>query len=143
MAGAALVSIVAPEAEIHAERELLQGTWQSISGRREAEFIIAGYLFAVHFTDGEVYMGAFQLNPRARPKTIDMRIDEGPVHHRGKIAHCIYEVDGDTLRWCAAEPGTEELLSHFPSIYDTRHLSLIFQRQQPRGAKGGTPKVDG
>jgi len=139
MAGASLVSIVAPEAEARAEREVLQGTWLSVSGRREAEFIVAGYLFTVHFADGEVYMGAFQLNPRARPKLIDMRIDEGPVQHRGKIAHCIYEVDGDTLRWCAAEPGADELLTHFPSVYDNRHLSMVFQRRQPRrpGAAAG------
>jgi uncharacterized protein (TIGR03067 family) len=136
MAGASLVSIVAPEAEARAEREALQGTWLSVSGRREAEFIIAGYLFAVHFADGEVYMGAFQLNSRARPKTIDMRIDEGPTKHRGKIARCIYEVDGDTLRWCAAEPGAEKLMTHFPSVHDTRHLSMVFQRKQPRPTKG-------
>jgi uncharacterized protein (TIGR03067 family) len=132
MAGASLVDIVAPEAEARAEREALQGTWLSVSGRREAELIIAGYLFAVHFSDGEVYMGAFQLNSRSRPKMIDMRIDEGPHRHRGKIARCIYDVDGDTLRWCAAEPGVERLLTHFPSVYDIRHLSLVFQRKQAR-----------
>jgi uncharacterized protein (TIGR03067 family) len=132
MAGAYTAGIAAPETEARAERDLLQGTWVSVSGRREAEFLFAGYLFTAHFADGDVYMGAFQLNPRARPKTMDMRIDEGPHHHRGKITRCIYEVDGDTLRWSGAQPGDEERLSAFPSVYDTKYLSLVFRRERPR-----------
>ena len=132
MAVHATVSLVAAETEAQAERASLQGTWRSVSGRREAEVLFAGYLFTVHFADGEVYMGAYQLDSHAHPKKMDMRIDEGPDKHRGKIAHCLYEVDGDTLRWCAVEPGSEERPTAFPSVYDTHHLSMVLQRELPK-----------
>jgi uncharacterized protein (TIGR03067 family) len=120
----------AEPADIITDLQRLQGTWRSVSGRRQAELVISDYLFAMRFTDGDTYLGTFRLGPELRPKTMDMRIDEGPPQHRGKLARCIYELDGDALRWCPAEPGTEERLATFPTVVNPRYLCLEFRREE-------------
>jgi uncharacterized protein (TIGR03067 family) len=76
-------------------------------------------------------MGIFGLDADARPKAMDMWIDEGPVPHKGKTALCIYELTGDTLRWCVARPGSKERLAGFPSEADPNYLYLAFRREKP------------
>jgi uncharacterized protein (TIGR03067 family) len=109
----------------------LQGTWFSVLGRREAQFFVSGNRFTVRFADGDIYMGTFEVNPTTRPRAMDMRIEEGPLQHKGKIALCIYELDGPILRWCAALPGHTERLRAFPAVDDVQALCLLFQREQP------------
>ncbi len=120
---------VAAENEVLTDLERLQGAWEFVAGRREAEFIFSGYLFAVRFKDGDTYLGTFRLDPQQQPKTMDMRIDEGPDRHRGKIARCIYELAGDTLRWCTGDPGTEERPGTFPEENAPKYLSLRLRRE--------------
>jgi uncharacterized protein (TIGR03067 family) len=109
--------------------EELQGVWATVSGRRAAEFLIAGNRFTVHFRDGDLYMGVFDLDAAARPRTMAMRIEEGPARHRGQTTLCIYELDGDTLRWCAAGPGSDERPPAFPAEDDPRFLALALRRE--------------
>jgi uncharacterized protein (TIGR03067 family) len=131
----ASLSVRGPSArQAQAELQRLQGVWVASSGRRPAELLIAGNLFAVKFRDGTVYMGAFDLDLADSPPAMSMRIDEGPPTHRGKFARCIYELAGEQLRWCASEPGSEERLTHFPPEEDRQHLCLIFRRESPRHA---------
>jgi len=111
--------------------ESLQGQWLSAQGRHQAEFLIAGGRFTIHFKEGVIYMGVFDLNVDSLPKTMDMRIDEGPDIHKGKTTHCIYELAGDTLRWCAARPGTREQFARFPSEFDPNYVCLTFRREKP------------
>jgi uncharacterized protein (TIGR03067 family) len=113
-------------------RDALQGAWVSVGGRREVELFICGNRFTVHFRDGDVYMGAFDLDPTIRPAVMAMRIDEGPTRHRGQTAMCIYELEGRTLRWCATDPGRGERLTAFPDESDPNHLCVRFRRQYGR-----------
>jgi len=129
---AALSSVTSAAKETRADLEQLQGAWSSVSGRHPTELLIAGNLFAVKFLDGKIYMGTFDLDAGERPKEMVMRIDEGPVKHKGKFALCIYELDGDTFRWCPTEPGSDERLTDFPDVGDGRYLCTVFQRQRPR-----------
>lgn len=134
-----LLPVVAEaESELHADLERLQGTWVTAVGRCEAELLVAGRLFTFRFRDGDVYMGAFWLDPTHAPRAMDMRIDEGPGRHRGKVALCVYELDGDQLRWCPTEPGTTKRLKGFPAEDDLDHLSLVFRRCRP-GPNGRGP----
>ncbi len=112
--------------------ERLQGAWTSVEGRRDAELLIAGSLYAIKFVDGKIYMGTFDLDADERPPCMLMRVDEGPIKHKGKFAPCIYELDGDTLRWCPVEPGSDERLGGFPPVDDDRYLCLVFRREPPR-----------
>jgi uncharacterized protein (TIGR03067 family) len=123
-----LPHVAAAEADLHADLQRLQGTWVVVAGRREAELIVAGRLFTFRFKDGDVYMGAFWLDPCHNPRAMDMRIDEGPAQHRGKVALCVYELDGPHLRWCPTEPGTTQRLTEFPSEHDPKYLALVFRR---------------
>ena len=110
----------------------LQGVWASVAGRREVELLVAGNLFAVKFSDGHIYMGTFDLDPGESPKEMVMRIDEGPVKHKGKFTLCIYDLEGDSLRWCPTEPGSDDHLAAFPELDDPRYLCTVFHRQPPR-----------
>lgn len=109
--------------------EALQGVWISVYGRRSAEFLICGHHFTIHFADGAIYMGTFVLDPGAWPKTMDARIEEGPAPHRDLTALCIYELQGEILRWCTAGPGQLERPSCFPTKEDPHYLYLVFQKQ--------------
>ncbi len=114
----------------------LQGAWESIAGRREAEFLVAGSRFTVHFADGDIYMGQLTLDSSAWPKRMEICIEEGPRTHRGLSAHCIYELDGDKLHWCTAGPGQGQRPARFPDEDDPHFLCLLFQRERVRPRKG-------
>ena len=101
---------LAREAAILRDKERLQGTWNYVSGIREAQMLIAGDHFTVKFTNGDIYLGVYTLDPTAKPKMMDMTIHEGPDKHRGKTSLCIYELDGELLTWCPAEPGTGRVI---------------------------------
>jgi uncharacterized protein (TIGR03067 family) len=119
--------------------ERLQGVWASVAGRRQTEILIAGNSFTVKFLDGKLYMGSFHLEAGESPRVMIMRIDEGPLKHRGKIAHCIYELHEETLRWCPTEPGSDDRLTTFPGLDDEQYLCLVFHRETPR--RRGTSTV--
>ncbi len=109
----------------------LQGVWIAIAGQRPAELLIAGNLFTVRFLDGTLYMGTFELDLSEKPRLMEMRIDEGPGKHKGKVARCLYELTGDLLRWAAGEPGLSRPPSGFPSEEDPYSLCLLFRREHP------------
>ena len=126
----ATTTLEASRAErVRADLEKLQGVWVTVSGRRHTELIVAGRRFTFRFVGGAVYMGTFELNPDEQPRTIDMRIEEGPAKHRGRTARCIYEFDGDLLRWCPTEPGSADRLIAFPPVADGRYLCTLFRRE--------------
>jgi len=110
--------------------EALRGSWVSVSGRRQAKFLFSGSRFAVHFADGDIYMGSIVLNPDGRLGTMDILIEEGP-RHKGLTALCLYEMDGgDTLRWVTAPPGLAERPASFEEP-DQLHLCLVLRREHP------------
>jgi uncharacterized protein (TIGR03067 family) len=109
----------------------LQGAWLAIAGRRQAELLIAGSRIAVHFADGDVYLGSFTLDHDGRHRTMNVRVEEGPPRHRGLVALCIYEIDGDVLRWCTASPGQAARPAVFADS-DPLHLCLVLHREHAR-----------
>jgi uncharacterized protein (TIGR03067 family) len=120
------------ESAARKDKESLQGTWNFVSGVREAQLLIAGDHFTVRFRTGEIYVGTYHLDPTRKPKAMDLAISEGPPRHRGKTALAIYDLDGDHLIWCPAEPGVGDRLRAFPPEEDLKHLCLIFRRDRPR-----------
>jgi uncharacterized protein (TIGR03067 family) len=118
-----------------AERERLQGTWNFISGTREAQLLIDGDEFTVCFKNGDTYRGTIALDPIARPKRLDMMIAEGPERHRGKTARCIYALDANRLLWAAAKPGEEEAPKFFPPPEDKEHAHIVFERAKRKASE--------
>jgi uncharacterized protein (TIGR03067 family) len=112
------------------ELELLQGAWSYVSGRHQVEMLIAGFNFAVKFKNGPLYMGTFRIDPEQSPKSMDMLVQEGPERHRWKTALCIYEMDGNTLRWCASEPGRKDRLEEFPPEDHLAYYCTQFRRER-------------
>jgi uncharacterized protein (TIGR03067 family) len=121
-----------PPSPVSARNELesLQGAWSYLSGRHHVELLIAGKNFAVKFKNGPVYMGTFNIDPEHSPKTMDMLVQEGPERHRWKTALCIYDVDGDTMRWCASEPGRKDRLEEFPPEDHLAYYCTQFRRER-------------
>ena len=117
----------------HHDLERLQGVWSSVAGPRRAELLVAGNLFTFRLLDGELYMGSFVVDAEEEPHGMDMTIYEGPAKHKGLVARCIFQVEGDALRWCTGEPGRHHRLAAFPAVDDRRYLSLVFRRERPRG----------
>ncbi len=118
-----------PERGAAADLEALQGPWGTAAGPRRADLLVAGGHYTIRFEDGLIYMGVLELDPAARPKRMEMRIDEGPAAHKDKTAVCHYDLEGDRLFWCAAVPGREERLEAFPAEEDPNHLCLVFRRE--------------
>jgi len=50
--------------------------------------------------------------------------------HRWKIALSIYDLDGDTLRWCAGEPGRKDRLEDFPPEDHLAYYCTQFRRER-------------
>jgi uncharacterized protein (TIGR03067 family) len=122
------------ETEARKDKERLQGTWNYVSGFREAQMLIAGDHFTVKFSNGDIYVGTYQVDPTKKPRAMDMAIQEGPARHRGKTSLCIYEFVGDHLFWCPSDPGNEERMNGFPPEDDTRHLCIVFRREKVQRA---------
>ncbi len=114
--------------------EALQGAWLATAGRRQAELLIRGGHLTVHFDNGDIYMGRFTLG-EGRPATMDVLVEEGPHKHKGRLALCVWEVAGDTLRWCTASPGQTERPAGFTEA-DPQHLCLIFRREHTLAKEG-------
>jgi uncharacterized protein (TIGR03067 family) len=125
---------------IRTDLEVLQGAWSSVSGRR-AEFLVCGAHFAFHFADGDIYMGSFTLDPFARPREMDVHVTAGPAPSIGQTARCIYELTGDTLRWCTAGPGQTDRPVRFPAEVEAGFLSLVFHRK--RAVEAAQPSANG
>jgi uncharacterized protein (TIGR03067 family) len=55
---------------------------------------------------GQVYLKAqIALDPTKKPRAIDYTLTEG--ENKGEKIQGIYELDGDTLKFCSASPGKE------------------------------------
>ena len=97
--------------------------------------MIAGNRYAFEFVGSHVYIGTFELSAGPGPHHMDMRIEEGPAPDRGQTALCIYQVEGDVLRWCPAKPGSGRRLATFHGLDDQRYFSLVFRQVRRRRSR--------
>ena len=111
------------------DKERLQGVWNYISGKREAELLVTGDHFTMRFRSGDIYVGRFTVDAIHKPRAMDLFIEEGPEQYRGKVARAIYEFDTDHLIWCPSAPGRDRMRA-FPPEEDHEHLCIIFRRQK-------------
>jgi len=98
------------------EMAQLEGAWSMVSGEANGqampkEMVRSGKRVAKDgettiTIGGQVYFKAkFTVDPSKKPKAIDYTMTEGPT--KGKTHLGIYELDGDTLKFCFAAPGNE------------------------------------
>lgn len=105
----------ADQAAIAAELKKFEGTWRYestiVNGQplpgdalESPRLVLKGDTFEL--SDPMVtYRGTFAVDPKAKPRTIDITMTEGP--EKGSVMLGIYELDGDTYRICAAMSGPE------------------------------------
>src|SRR5260370_34576314 len=90
----------------------LEGTWALVSVERDGrtlrpqtnlKMINTGDKFALKAGDDVIVAGTIKLDPTKKPKTIGTTYTDGP--NKGQSLKGIYEVDGDTAKFCrAGEP---------------------------------------
>jgi uncharacterized protein (TIGR03067 family) len=115
----AAVSLLAgadtPEA-VKKEMAQLEGNWSMVSGERDGQAIPDDIVKQAKRAskDGEttvsigeqVFLKAkYTIDPTKKPKTIDYTVTEGD--NKGQKMLGIYELDGDTAKFCFAAPGKD------------------------------------
>jgi uncharacterized protein (TIGR03067 family) len=120
------------------DRQALQGTWQSVKEEmrggpapgdpRDHQMIFSGDSFRLVEGDKVLIRGTFKLDAGKSPKVMEMTITEGAGPDPEAPSHGIYELNGDELKWCASEPGTDGR----PGKFDTKgttNVSIQLKRQ--------------
>jgi len=64
----------------------------------------------------------FKINPSLKPKTIDYEMIDGWT--KGKQQFGIYELEGDTVKFCFSAPGAERPADFMSKPGDRRTLSV-------------------
>jgi hypothetical protein len=124
------MAVLSPAAgpSVRTDLDLIQGSWASVAGPKEARFLIAGNRFAFEFLGGDVYIGTFKLDRG----DMDLYTEAGPAQHVGTVTKCIYQLQGGVLRWCPGKPGSDRRPLSFPDVDDAKYLSLVFRRSPRR-----------
>ena len=111
-----LAGAAAGQEAVKKEMAQLEGEWSMVSGEANGvampeEAVKSGKRVAkdgettIAF-GGQVYFRAkFRIDPAKKPKAIDYTMTEGQT--KGKTHLGIYELDGDTLKFCFAAPGKD------------------------------------
>lgn len=98
------------------ERVQLEGEWSMVSGEangvsmpeatvKTGKRIAKEGKTTISFA-GRIYFKAkYRIDPTKKPKAIDYTMTEGPT--KGKTHLGIYELDGDTVKFCFAAPGKD------------------------------------
>jgi uncharacterized protein (TIGR03067 family) len=109
------------------DKAQLQGEWTMVSGERDGHAFPADFMKGskrvakgdeITVTlQGQLFMSAkITLDPAKTPKAIDYSITGGP--YAGKTQLGIYQLDGDTVKFCFSTPGGER-----PDGFTTRRNS--------------------
>jgi uncharacterized protein (TIGR03067 family) len=116
LAAALLVGADDPKDAVKKDLMNLQGEWSMVSAVQDGETAPKDLVKGSKRTcsddevtvmiDDRVYMKAkITLDPSKKPKAIDYTVTEG--FNKGKKMLGIYEVDGDTVKFCFARPEKE------------------------------------
>ena len=80
---------------------------------------------------GSVFIKAkYTVDPSKKPKTIDYTLTEGT--NKGKTQLGIYEIDGDTVKFCFGGPG-DERPTDFTAKADSGRTLSVWKREPAKG----------
>jgi len=116
------------------EMALLEGEWSMVSGEiggqplppeflKGSKRVVKGNETTVTIGGQLFFKATTSIDPSKQPKTIDYAMTEGPS--KGKTQYGIYQIDGDTLRFCFAAPGKERPTDFTTKAGDDRTLGVF------------------
>ena len=127
---------------VHFEDDLdkLRGTWLTVSQISNGKVIVDektpvptgpvtklvydGNAWTVKAGDKKFAKGTFKIEAAKSPKEIVIMDDQGKVKLQG-----IYELNGDTYRYCIAPPGKDKP-NEFSSKEGSGHILMILKREK-------------
>jgi uncharacterized protein (TIGR03067 family) len=131
----------APSDDVKKEKAKLQGTWKALrveeggnakDDSKDHRLIFSGDEFSIKGGDQTIIKGKFKIESSKNPKQIDMELVETPKEEqKGKTVHGIYALDGDTLKFCANEPGADERPKEFSAPAGSKHFFVTLKREKP------------
>jgi len=118
--------------------DTIQGTWlpstAELGGkpfpdevRKTIKLVVKDDKYTVTVGEG-VDQGTVKLDPKAKPKAMDITGTDGP--NKGKTFLAIYERDGDTLRVCYDLSGKARP-TEFKSKEGTQLFLVTYKREKP------------
>jgi uncharacterized protein (TIGR03067 family) len=113
----------------------LKGTWVHEGDGKKHELKFTKGKFEITFSSSDKkghVKGTIKIDPSQKPKHMDLTItdvDGVPDDFKGKTSHAIYDIDGDTLKWCANKPGDDGRAAAFPDNEgEGKYLYFRFKR---------------
>jgi uncharacterized protein (TIGR03067 family) len=131
-------SVVGAQDAVKKEMTQLEGEWSMVSGEANGfsmpkETVNTGKRVAkdgettITF-GGQIYFKArISIDPTRKPKAIDYTMTEGPT--KGKTHLGIYELDGDTVKFCFAAPGKDRP-TDFTAKEGSERTSSVWKRDK-------------
>jgi uncharacterized protein (TIGR03067 family) len=129
----ALVAADKAEDAVKKEQAQLEGEWTMLSGeidgvampeemRKTAKRVAKDGETAVTVNDRIFMKAKFTIDPAKKPKTIDYTFTDGPT--KGKKQLGIYELDGDTVKFCFSAPDKDRPTEFTTKEGSSRTLSV-------------------
>ena len=119
------------------DKSELEGTWELVYFERDGKeimlqndtkFIAAGDTFIVKRADEVLAAGTFKLDPDKQPKTSETTYTEG--RDKGKTFKAIYQVDGDTVKFCRASSSDDERPTEFKTKAEGGGFVSVYKRAE-------------
>src|SRR5262249_35094149 len=125
---------------VQKDRKAMQGSWKVVSfeidgnqpfdeeqlARIKATFDGSGKL-TIEADGSTVLEATTKIDPSKKPKAIDIAYTEGDM--KGQTALGIYELKGDTFRYCRAAPGKDRPTA-FSSKAGSEHALVVYKREK-------------
>jgi uncharacterized protein (TIGR03067 family) len=132
-----VVGLNAAADDAKTDLEALQGTWELSAFERDGKEVKLEDVTKVTFTvdkfvvkrgDEVVAAGTFKLDPSKKPKVCDTTYTDGP--DKGKTFKGIYQIDGDTEKFCRAGLPSGERPTEFKTKPDSGQVLSVYKRLQ-------------
>ncbi len=116
----------------------LDGTWELVSAERDGAelkpqkavtMVSAGGTFVVKSGDTVVAAGTTKLDAGKKPKAVDVTYTDGP--DKGRTFKGIYEVVGDTAKYCRAGTPEQERPTEFKTTAGDGGFFAVYKRVKP------------
>ncbi len=113
----------------------LQGTWELVYFERDGkdvklqpgtQAIYTGNKFVVKAGDKVIAAGTVKLDPSKKPKASDATYTEGA--DKGKTFKSIYQIDGDTTKFCRAGSPDQDRPTELKTKAGTGQIAAVYKR---------------